>query len=117
MSEKLKISDIDQSVRFVDFENLLDIYVDSRDNYMFNLNSTVYLEGLKCKMYKPSHDMFWTTLSYELYKTTRLWWVLMKINDVGMDRCMEPVRAAEEVKCLEDSEMQALLNRIAQEER
>ena len=42
--------------------------------------------------------MFWTTISYKLYETPRLWWVLMKINDVKSDAIFDIVPAGTRIK-------------------
>ena len=108
----MKVSEVDKSVRFVDFENTFDVYEDKRGMYVYNLNSNVYLNGVPTAKFSPSHDMFWTTISYELYKTTRLWWILMKLNQVKMEDTFKPVRAGETIYYLEEPDMQSLLNSI-----
>jgi len=38
----IKNSDMDY-IKITDFENSLSIYIDKKNNYFFNLNSTVYI--------------------------------------------------------------------------
>ena len=100
----MKISDIDDKTQFADLENFFDVYEDKTsygDPFAYNLNSTVYFEGIPQLEHKLQHDMFWTTLSYEIYQTTRLWWLLMKVNNVGVDEIFEPVRAGSTVKYID----------------
>lgn len=111
-SDRTKISDIDSSTKIVDFENFFDVYEDSNtvgNPYFFNLNSTVYIEGIHTNNFTLKHDMFWTTISHVLYGTTRLWWVLMKINDVRMDKTLDVVKAASTVKYIEKDEIRKIL--------
>ena len=98
-----KISKLDSSVKFLDFENFFEVYEDSRDQrrpYTFNLNSTLYLDGVPKNTKKITHDMFWTTISYDIYETTRLWWLLMKVNNVTADKMFDVVPAGTDVRFL-----------------
>lgn len=114
----MKASDLDDTVKFVDFENFFEVYEngsDKRKPYLYNLNSTVYFDGVPSQEYRPSHDMFWTTISYEIYGTTRLWWALMKVNGVGMDRSFDPVRAGETVRYIDKETMRSILQDLGGE--
>lgn len=89
----------DQERNFLDLENMFSIYVDKRGNYVFNLNETVYLNIDKSSIleHKLTHDMFWTTISYQLYKTTRLAWLLMKLNNVNGDNIFDSKKAGDTI--------------------
>ena len=87
----MKISDIDykpieDNLKISDYENFLNIYVDKRGNYVFNLNTGLYIDVDQNTL--PTivldHDAWWTTISYKIYETTRLAWLLMKVNKVGL---------------------------------
>ena len=111
----MKISDVDKSVKYSDFENFLDIYEDDSlpgSPYRFNLNSTVYFVGVPKSTERITHDMFWTTLSYQIYGTTRLWWVLMKVNGVGMNKAFEPVRAGSAVKYIQKETLRGIITNL-----
>ena len=111
-NEKLKLSNIIPSTKFVDFENFFDVYEDDKSvgtPYFFNLNSTIYIEGVNTKEFVLKHDMFWTTISHVIYGTTRLWWVLMKINNVGMDKTLDVVKATEKVKYIEKDDVRQII--------
>lgn len=96
----MKISEIDRNVKMVDMENFLDV-TERKDGvvdpYVYNLNETIYLDKVPILMTTVSHDMFWTTLSFQLYGTTRLWWVLMKVNGVKPDSTFEPIHSGDTV--------------------
>ena len=111
----MKTSDVDKSLKFTDFENFLDIYPDSslpNTPYRFNLNSTIYFIGLPQGTKTVTHDTFWTTLSYQIYGTTRLWWVLMKVNGVGMDTAFSPVRSSSEVKYIPKETLRGIITNL-----
>ena len=109
----MKISDVDESVNLMDFENFLDVYEDGRlENapYAYNLNSTVYFGDVPYKEREVKHTMFWTTISYEIYKSTRLWWILMKLNDVDESNIFSPVYAGQTVKYLDESDVRRIIS-------
>ena len=110
----MKVSEIDKNVKLADFENFFNVYENQKDlrkQYVYNLNSTIYFDGIPQLKYKLTHDMFWTTLSYEIYKTTRLWWVLMKLNNVKIEDTFNCVKAGETIKYIDsESVRQILLN-------
>ena len=107
----MKIKDIDGNIKISDLENFFDVYENTQDRrkpYLYNLNSTVYFSGTPKSVHKLSHDMFWTTISHEIYGTTRLWWILMKVNGVGMDRAFDTVPAGSSVRYVDKD----VLNRV-----
>ena len=71
-------------LKITDLENMLHIYQDDKQNNYYNLNNTLYvnvpLEYFQ--LYTCDCDSTWTLLSYKLYSTTRLAWLLMKLNEV-----------------------------------
>ena len=85
----MKLVDLDTEytgkyLKITDLENIFDIFIDKRKNAVFNMNETLYINIDKTTL--PEHvcssEMHWTTLSYQIYGTTRLAWLLLKINDV-----------------------------------
>lgn len=95
----MKLSDIDDSVKITDLDGFFDIYEDSNKNYYYNLNSTLYINVPESRLlkYKLSSNLFWTTISYQLYGTTRLWWLLMKLNKVEGIKIFDSVKAGDEI--------------------
>jgi len=71
-------------LKITDLENILHIYVDNRQNNYYNLNNTLYLNiPLEyIQIHTCDVESTWTLISYKLYGTTRLAWLLMKINNV-----------------------------------
>ena len=83
----MKASDILQdskTLSMADFENFFDVTKDREGFYRYNLNSSLYLNFKPSDLlqYVPSHDLHWTTISYNIYGTTRFAWLLCKINEV-----------------------------------
>lgn len=83
----MKISDLDVNKDYLlitDLENIFNIYKDNKENYFYNLNSTIYfnIPDEKLNKYICSYEMHWPLISYKLYETTRLAWFLMKLNNV-----------------------------------
>ena len=104
MSKKTKISDVigndEKYLRVTDFENFFSVYVDRRGNQSFNLNETLVLDFDRDVMpvYTCQAPMFWPLVSYNLYGTTRLAWLLMKLNDVRPADVFEKIPAGTKVR-------------------
>jgi hypothetical protein len=82
----MKISDLDNTIEIVDFENMFNIYEDKKTkSYKYNLNESLYIniDLNQCEKYKLTTDAFWPLISYKLYDTTKLYWLLMKINRIS----------------------------------
>lgn len=62
-------------------------FKDKNGNYVFNINDTVTIDltDTSTNLYRTyiitSKDTY-QTISYKMYGTTRLWWVLAKLNNV-----------------------------------
>lgn len=97
----MKPSELDTSLKITDLENFFSVHEDKRGNYVYNLNETLYLNADNaCELYTLNHDAFWTTLSYILYDTTHLAWMLMKLNKVDGDHIFDIVKAGSKIKYL-----------------
>lgn len=68
------------------YENIFNVnLVDSDDpHYFYNLlNKVSFPEELSGDVYDEislNHDMPWTTLSYKIYDTIDLWWLIVLVN-------------------------------------
>lgn len=84
-----------------DFENLFDINSDRLGRYGFNLNENLYLDipDSALNTYTCQYsEMHWPLISYIIYGTTRLAWLLMKLNNVSVKDMFTPKRASDTVK-------------------
>ena len=84
---KLVDLDIEETGRYLkitDLENIFDIHVDKRGNAVFNMNETLYINVDRNSLpsFTCTSEMHWTTISYAIYGTTRLAWLLLKLNNV-----------------------------------
>lgn len=76
------------NVESADLENMFQVFKDRRGNYVYNINSTVYFPDLKTLpdsvlgYYQCKELDHWTTVSYNIYGTTRYAWLIMKLNNV-----------------------------------
>lgn len=112
--KNLRLPDIienDSAYKFTDFDNFFHIYQDKDSNYFYNLNSTMYFEipEERLKTHVCQHDEHWPTISYELYGTVRLAWVLMKINNIVPSLSFKIIPAGSRVKYLDRSDITTVI--------
>ena len=82
----MKVSDIDdqQPLKITDMENFFSVFEDKRGNYVYNLNETIYVDAPdSLREYRCPHTMHWPLISYKIYGTTRMAWLLLKLNNVS----------------------------------
>lgn len=103
----MKLNDIDVEnkdayVKITDLDNFFSIYTDGRGNLSYNLNETLYLDIVPSALdeYVLKHDMHWPLISYKLYGTTRLAWLLLKINNVQTADIFKIIPASTTIKYL-----------------
>ena len=80
----MKSIDSSDKGSILDFDNFFEIYVDKRGNFAYNLNSNLYFDcsGANLEVYVPTHDLHPTIVSYNIYGTPRLAWLICKVNGV-----------------------------------
>lgn len=95
---KLGLDDVDY-LKYADLENMFGVFQDGQGRYFYNLNETVYLQYGEGDLlqYVATYEMQWPLVSYAVYGTTRLAWLLMKVNGVPASRMFEPVRPSQKV--------------------
>ena len=89
-----------------DMEQMLNAYLDEDGVWTLNLNSSFYAIGIpdaSFLWYKVPDTMQWTTISYNVYGTTRLAWLLMKLNGVWGKDIFKPVIAGQTIRYLDQS--------------
>ena len=103
--------DIKEKLKITDLENAFDIFVDKKLNNMFNLNKSIYinvdLESLP--KFQCTHTMHWTLISYKIYNTTRLAWLLWKVNKVKMEDTFKAKQPGDVVRYLPKDYVQAIV--------
>ena len=112
------LTDIDTSsmkfLKITDFENILNIYQDSKGNYFFNLNNSLYLNIANDALLSYTNDYVshWPLISYKIYGTTRLAWLLMKINNVEAKDVFKYVEIGTKIKYLPKDQMNGLITTL-----
>ena len=106
------IATSNDNLKVSDLENMFKVHKDKNGNYILNLNETIYINMPRdrMKVYIPDHPQFWALISHELYKTTRLDWLLMKINGVSPINVFRPVLASQPIWYLEQGDVQNILD-------
>lgn len=79
--------DVLSKLNAYNFENLFKVYRDGEDPYYYNLLNTIVLPtDLNPSVYYeytiPGPNISWTNLSYQVYGTIRLWWIICIANDI-----------------------------------
>ena len=116
----MKISDVkpvnyDSIYKITDFDHFFKVYIDKRGNYMYNLNETLYFdiaEDNNLPVYTTTHPMQWPLISYKIYQTTRLAWLLMKLNDVDITNVFDTIPSGKEIRYLPMDSVQSILSDI-----
>ena len=114
----MRLSDLDQSnfnyLELQDFENILNInYVDNK-YYLYDLNSTLYISGNteEIENFVLKTDAHWPLISYLIYGTTRLWWLLCKLNNANINDIFEVKEVGTIIKFLPKGSLQKILDLI-----
>lgn len=103
----MRVKQVDENaksyLKVSDFDNFFDVYEGLDGNNFYNLNSTVYLDISEKNIMQYVCDCIcqWTILSYKVYGTTRLAWLLMKINDVRAEKMFDPIMPGQSVKIID----------------
>ena len=101
-------------LKFADLENMFGVFHDDMGRYFFNLNETVYIypgrEGLR--EYVASYEMQWPLVSYAIYKTTRLAWLLMKVNQVPASRMFDTVKPGQKVLYVDSGQASEIARKV-----
>lgn len=112
---KEDIENYSNTVRITDFEHFFNVYDDNkRSCETFNLNATLYLNADKSAMLSSmvQHDTFWPQLSYSIYSTPRLAWMLMKLNNVKAEDMFKPVPTGSTIYYIDQDTMQDIIQQI-----
>ena len=69
---------------------------------MYNLNNALYInvDPSKLPEFICDHEMHWPLASYRIYGTTRLAWLLWKLNGIDASNVFKPLQPKDKVKYL-----------------
>ena len=73
------------------------------------------IKGSGVEEYQITHNMFWPIVSYKIYGTTRLAWLLMKLNNVKNDSIFNILHAGDKVKYITQEYLNNIVNTINDE--
>ena len=116
----MKITDITQEIdnyndvfKITDLEHMFNVY-EYHGKYHYNLNTTLYIDAddSNCSYFTVTHDCHWPLVSYNIYGTTRLTWLLMKLNDVKATNVFMKIKAGTTVKYLAKETVQSIIDTI-----
>lgn len=87
-------------IRITDFEHFFNVYEDKkRGKEAYNLNATLYFSADPATLLSMTlqHTAYWPQISYMVYSTPRLAWLLMKLNGVKAGDMFKPVQTGTKV--------------------
>ena len=87
-----------------DLEQMLGAYLDEQNVWTLNLNSTFYAINIPddvCEEYTLTSNLHWPTISFNIYGTTRLAWLLMKLNGVKDRNIFDIIHSGQTIKYLD----------------
>lgn len=98
----LQLDEVNGYLKITDLENFFDVLEDKRKNTVYDLNSTVYLNVNPKELPTFVCDCVaqWPLLSYKIYGTTRLAWLLQKLNNASASDILQSKKPGDEVKYL-----------------
>jgi hypothetical protein len=110
-------------VSVFDLANLFNAYPDTKlddpTQLSYNINRTLMFNNIDktpltyFKKYTPKQSDCWTLISYYVYGTTELWWLICKVNGVK-DPTIEPFPTYTELKILNKEYVNNILSQIKQ---
>ena len=111
---QLDNSDINASLKISDLENIFGVYQDKRGNLVYDLNQTLYINVDKSSLpiFICDCDMQWTLISYKIYGTTRLAWLLWKINDISLENIFDTKHPGDQILYLPTNLVNGIVSEI-----
>ena len=100
------------------YENIFKVYQTSQSNaYFYNIIKSISVPGdISSQIFQTitlPNNMPYTTLSYNLYGTTYLWWLICILN--GIQNPFDINNAGKSVKVLKREYIKTVLNAIKQQ--
>ena len=100
--KQLELDETGNYLKITDLENWFETFEDKRNNTVFDINRTVYINVDPSKLpdFVCDSEMHWPLISYKIYGTTRLAWLLWKLNGVTAKDVFKAKQPKDEVKYL-----------------
>ena len=117
----MKQNDIkDNAVRILgtyQYENAFNVYLDSDDRYFYNLLKNIYIpDDISSDLYttvEPLPGELLPQLSYRVYNTVNLWWLIAKTNNISNP--LEPLTTNTNLKIIRKSIVSNILETIKED--
>jgi LysM repeat protein len=97
------------------YANIFNINLDNDNRYFYNLLQTVQIpSNLPASYYNTYNIVYgdtWPFISFKNYKTTNLWWVITKTNNI--ENPLEELQPGTQIKILRSQYVSLILNEIA----
>lgn len=112
----MKAKDVldEEWLKITDLENAFDVRQRQDGAYLYNLNETVYLDVDPDRLSEFVCDsrMHWPLISYRIYGTTRLAWLLAKLNKVRPEDMFRAKEPSETVAYLDKDSVQEVVRSV-----
>lgn len=98
-------------------ENLFNIYINDENEYYYNMLRTINIEGLDnldmqyFDTYIFKEEDSWTNISFKFYGTTRLWWLICKVNNI-FNPFVKPITGAKLIILKTEIVQSTILNNL-----
>ena len=96
------------------YENIFNVYTDVDNNYYYNLLQTIVfpdnLPNSFFVQYTVGNQDAWTLISYKMYNTIDLWWVILLANKISNP--LEPLIAGTVLKIPNATVVKDILSQI-----
>lgn len=97
------------------FENIFNVYTDESERYYYNILQNIALpdnlpDGY-FTTYHTTYDDTWPYISYKLYETPNLWWIILPFNSVS--DATQPIVPGTSIKALKVPFVKNVLNQIS----
>lgn len=111
---ELNNSELNESLKISDLENMFNIFQDKRGNLVFDLNQTLYININKSNLpiFTCDHQMQWPLISYKIYGTTRLAWLLWKLNNINPNNIFETRQPGDKILYLPTEYVENVVSQI-----
>lgn len=91
-------------IESTDIESLLTYYtIDGQLKCNLNTGITITTNDLAFEMFHVTTSMFWPQISYLIYGTSSLYWLLQQINPEITSTCFDKVEAPAHIRYLPDA--------------
>jgi nucleoid-associated protein YgaU len=103
------------NLRSENYENIFNVYTDTDGHYYYNLLQTITLPDNLPDGYFNSYNILhgdtWPYISYKVYNTPNMWWLILQVNNIS-DPTQQPTPGAQ-IKILQMSVVKDILAQIS----